>query len=194
MSPTSPVSSSSVAGPAQSGSLSTADCMFLLQVARKEITDTSLNAAMAVMTSKLNDQQALNKLLASLDGRANDMGHVHLTPDELDLLKRTGFDTDRSGNLIIGAHNEATGWKQDKLIMEATAWGTDPNRFFVPKDQLQAFKDGLGKQISSMSGSNEIQMLQVQRLMNSANEAMQAASSQLKSSHDIAMAIIRNLA
>lgn len=168
------------------------DALFLLQMARKETADSSLEMAINSMNAKVSEQQALNKLVGSLDGRADQYGNVMLSQDEFDLLKRSGFATSPDGSTTAVPYDHNN---HDGLIM------SDPNKpagtlghFFIHKERLSEFKDSLTKQITSLSGSNEIQMLQVQRLMNSANEAMQAASTQLKSSHDIAMSIIRNLA
>ena len=170
------------------------DALFLLQMARKETADSSLEMAINSMNAKVSEQQALNKLVGSLDGRADQYGNVMLSQDEFDLLKRSGFATSPDGSTsavpYVQGQNNHDGLIMADLDKPAGTLG----HFFIHKERLSEFKDSLTTQITSLSGSNEIQMLQVQRLMNSANEAMQAASTQLKSSHDIAMSIIRNLA
>jgi hypothetical protein len=176
-------------------SLSVSERLFLLQISRKETADASLDASMTAMQAKLEDQQKLNTILSDLSLREPDQqGNVFMTEEETSFLARVGFNVDEQGKF------KAPVWRgEDNLQSGAAArtYGKDgPNRgkVFIPKDQLATFKEGLSKHITALSGSNEIQMLQVQRLMNAANEAMQSASSQLKANHDIAMAIIRNIA
>lgn len=156
-----------------SRSFSVADALFMLHVARKEAVDQSLETALGGMKRKLDQQQALNQLVQGLGKDSADQ-KIRFAPDQIALLESAGFDLPRGDEAKAPIRRDDAG-------------------IYVPKDKLEDAKKELTQFITTLSSSNEIEMLSIQRLMNQANEASQAASALLKSGHDVAMSIIRNI-
>ena len=166
-------------------SFSVADALFMLHVARKEAVDQSLEVAVDHMKAKLEQQQQLNAMVQSWSGRVEtgNGDRVRLTEAEVDLLRATGY-------ALTTDPADAKSPIHQADINSAS----HDTAYFVRAGKLDDAKASITAHVSSLSATNEIAMLSVQRLMNQANEASQAASALLKSGHDVAMSIIRNIA
>ena len=176
---------SAVASSAAPRSFSVADALFMLHVARKEAVDQSLEVAVDHMKGKLEQQQQLNAMVQSWSARVEEGNgdRVRLTEAEVELLRATGY-------ALTTDPNDAKSPIHQADINSAS----HDTAYFVRAGKLDDAKKSITDHVSNLSATNEIAMLSVQRLMNQANEASQAASALLKSGHDVAMSIIRNIA
>jgi hypothetical protein len=190
---------------------SIADCLFTLQLFRKQIVDSSLRRAMSAMDGRIDRQQRMNELLANLATRTDAAGNIALTAGDIALFREVGFQV-RNGEIVasdLWDNQRQQYTASDTLLRRANdRWspnapsyerGRGPRedfdgKYVVTKDKIESFKDAMTSYIGSMSASNEVQMMSLQKLMNEANEAMQYASTLAKNLHELRMSIIRNIA
>ena len=150
---------------------------FTAAAGRENATQSGVSQHVA----KLEQQKAINTVIRELGnvGGAATGGLVTFTPAQVKTLQDAGFA------FPDAAHTRADG---------AIQRNPDDGTYFVPAGKLDTAKKELTEFVTTLSSTNEIEMLSIQRLMNQANEASQAASALLKSGHDVAMSIIRNIA